>query len=628
MIYCQSCLTPNDDELQVCRKCGSNLLVMGGNQQWEQIEQPRVSMEDHFLERISILEDSVNSMMEHMARLAESIENIDRNGFVTRSGLVSLVETLKESNLLREDLLYQRWEATIAEQMEDARLQERFAQMRGRFLALYRGSEKKRAAFHGLVEEADFLIYSDRFNESIEVLEKALQLDRKNYELAFYLGEYFQNQGVNARAREFLEIAVAANPDHADSLFLLALMCFYDGEEDESESLLLACLELNGFNRGALLTLGSLYTSQERYDEAMPYLERLNEMRPEAQAYFLMGMGARAEGRKKDAIKFLQKAAELDPEHEDAIFCLGMAYLERGWTRKARKCFSRALQLNPNNIEYQEASWSARPSSKPPGDLDPDSRETLEFAEQLYREGKYKQALPHYRQLLKKHPSNHLLWCSFAALNFSLRRFEEAIKVTRTLMEMTIPDSARQLAFTIQMESFRALNRLEEAIECLDRMVEVFPDGPGRAIADYGLALTMADLGHDLKEAEKLAENALALSPPEFRHNVLDAKGWVCFKQGRYEEALELVESALSMRETVNHLYHYGMILLALNLEERASKVYERALEMRSSNTQMEDYISTSIHREMARAGNYEDQMARLGNGEGEHESPTPKTTG
>ena len=50
-----------------------------------------------------------------------------------------------------------------------------------------------------------------------------------------------------------------------------------------------------------------------------------------------------------------QSAIKLDPEYEEAIYHLGLCYLDRNWNRKAIECFQEALELNPNKMEYQQA---------------------------------------------------------------------------------------------------------------------------------------------------------------------------------------------------------------------------------------------------------------------------------
>ena len=294
----------------------------------------------------------------------------------------------------------------------------------------------------------------------------------------------------------------------------------------------------------------------------------------------------------------------MDPEHEDAVFGLGLAYLKRGWNRKARACFARALELNPNKVEFQEAAGEEAEEvfDEAVDVLDPDSAETMERATSLFREGKLKQALPHYRRLLKKFPDNYVLLSTTAVVYFALRRFDESIKVCMKIMELETPEMVRCVAYTISMECLRGQGRFDESIELMNDMREEFPDGYGRTVACCGLALAKADMGTDLREAEALAREALEHTPPDYRHNVLDALGWVFFKQGRYEDSLDLLKSAISMRETLNHLYHYGMVLLALNLQEEAFKIYETIVKLRGKNVTIEDFIYSAIDSELQSA--------------------------
>jgi len=598
LIFCQSCLTPNLTDAEVCQKCGNKLLVIGGNRQWVEPDVQRVSIEDHFLERISSLEETTANILEHLSRIADALESQERNAFVTRSGLSSLVETLKETNLLREEFLYQRWETTMVEQMEEARYRDRFMQMRERFLALYRGKPGQNATFQALIDEAEFLIFSDRFQDSAELLGEASDLDPKNYELAYYLAEVLHQQGLIEDAIKYLERALEAKPDHADALLMLALISYAEGRTEEAKSMLRRSLEIRPNKPIALLGLASIMVAEGQFETAQPLLERVNEGDPQAQSYYLLGLIAKETGKLHKAIDLLNQATELDPEHEDAVFTLGMVYLERGWTRKANACFAKALELNPNRIEYREAAlgpYPELPTQKTDKNWDKESDEVLAFAEQLIAENKLQQALPHYRQLIRKHPTDTNLLTRYASLMFAQRRYDETLKVVRRALMLETTETERVIAYTLRMESFRAQGRFDETIDTLQEMTKIFSQGPGRAIACYGLAMIKADRGEDLHEAETLAKEALELAAPEFRHQALATLGWVYFKQSRFEEALSLMENALSLRESINHLYHYGMILLALNLQEKAFKAFERTVQLRKESPQIEDFIFTAI---------------------------------
>ena len=58
-------------------------------------------------------------------------------------------------------------------------------------------------------------------------------------------------------------------------------------------------------------------------------------------------------------------ALKLDPDYEEAIYHLGLCYLDRNWNRKAIECFQEALELNRLEAldscdgPYEEVSISA-----------------------------------------------------------------------------------------------------------------------------------------------------------------------------------------------------------------------------------------------------------------------------
>lgn len=598
MIICQKCLTKNTDDSNRCIKCGIKLFVIANNAIWEEAEIPRLSMDDHFLERISNLEETVTNILEHFSRFTESMEHLDRNGFVTRSGLSALIELLKETNLLREELLYQRWEVTMSVQMEGQRTRDRFGQMKGRFLALYRGTASRLNLFSSLIEEAEFLLLSDRTDDHANALSKAFELDHDNYELAFYLAEFFYEQGETERALEYLDYVLEAKNDHAEALLMRAMIDYSEGREQEAKVLFERCLEVRNNAPIALMCLASILVTEKDYEQAGSLLARVIEIEPQAQAYYLLGLIAKENHKLKDAITHLLAAIDMDPEHEDAIFTLGMVYLERGWTRKAKAQFMRALELNPKKLEYQEATLEGSSSAAEVGeDLDEDSRNLMIQADKLIAEGKTKQALPHYRQLLRRNPSHPLLLTSYAVLVYSMQRYEETLSVTRKVLnaaenQASVPN---YLSFILRTESFRAMGRFEEAMANLESMRSIFTDGPGLLMAQWGMVMTKADMGQDLKEAEKLAIEVLEQCAPEFRHHALDALGWVYMKQGKYEQALEKLENAINLQENLSHLYHYGMVLLALNLQDQATKVFERAVDLRNQNKGIDDFILAAL---------------------------------
>ena len=85
--------------------------------------------------------------------------------------------------------------------------------------------------------------------------------------------------------------------------------------------------------------------------------------------------------------------------------------------------------------------------------------------------------------------------------------------------------------------------------------------------------------GRDLDKAKKMAEKAVELDPDNASNQ--DTYGWVLYKLGQYEEALEWIGKSVNNHNTDNAevLEHYGDVLFKLGREEEALEYWKRAFE-------------------------------------------------
>lgn len=96
------------------------------------------------------------------------------------------------------------------------------------------------------------------------------------------------------------------------------------------------------------------------------------------------------------------------------------------------------------------------------------------------------------------------------------------------------------------------------------------------------IAYSYAEQGEQLDEALKLARRALELNN---EGHIVDTLGWVLFKIGRFSEArgeLEAAAALLPMDALV--LEHLGDLYIELQLPDKASAAYDRALKQSPDN--------------------------------------------
>lgn len=119
--------------------------------------------------------------------------------------------------------------------------------------------------------------------------------------------------------------------------------------------------------------------------------------------------------------------------------------------------------------------------------------------------------------------------------------------------------------------TYERLDRVPEAI--IDLQVLVSED-PEDADALNALGYTMADRTQDYQEALGYIERALALSPEQ--PAVLDSMGWVLFKLGRNDEALEYLQRAFAGQEDAEIAAHLAEVLVALGRQDEAREAWQK----------------------------------------------------
>lgn len=177
-----------------------------------------------------------------------------------------------------------------------------------------------------------------------------------------------------AHARE----ALALNPRGLEALKLLAAVCLHRQQWAECAVTCARILEQTPRDVDALLAMAECFSHSGEAGSARAALERALEIDPgnvparEKLAAFLrasmspaqleqhlrelLGAGQRLveEGRIPEALRELEKAAELVPDDADLLVCIGNLHASTGAIDAARQAYSRALQAVPGHPTARE----------------------------------------------------------------------------------------------------------------------------------------------------------------------------------------------------------------------------------------------------------------------------------
>ena len=597
-MLCQTCGAFNDDEREYCSRCQNKLLVLSGLSAFDEEdveeydEEEDLSLDEHLLERVSAIEEIVKRSAETIRSLVDAVQKHERAIFINQTGLLSVKEVLEKKNVLATDEIVDLWESKMGEQMLALEKKQRFTERKDRVISLFRGERRER--FLQLVSDAEAAFDGFDPDRGMKHLEEAFRLDRDNYELSFFLGEMFFNDGNIDRAKSYLERTLEVQPDHFDAAVFYGVLLHERQDLKGAERWLRRAIQISQESFLPYFSLGAIYARKGKLLRAQKFLEKAIQLEAIPQAYFLLGTIFYEKGQLERAIRSFQAATKLDPDYEEAIYHLGLCFLDRNWSRKAIDCFQEALELNPNKMEYQQAVkiYEGISGHKP---VEGPAAQVVNAAESLTSEGKYAEALDHYRRAAQEEPDNVNILLPYALLCSHLDMNSEAINVARRVLKHRPAEVVAAAAYTTLVEALRAEGNFKEANRALEDMLRDYTSNYAKSIAYYEKAYNLAEMEENLDEALESAQLSLRFSPKELKQFPLAALGWVYFKRRDYKSAVDFLTKSADLGPTPTNLMHLGMALLESGQKDRARQAFRRAKSFKTKGAGLEEKILEQV---------------------------------
>lgn len=105
---------------------------------------------------------------------------------------------------------------------------------------------------------------------------------------------------------------------------------------------------------------------------------------------------------------------------------------------------------------------------------------------------------------------------------------------------------------------------------------------PDHHDAMNALGYTLADMNRSLTEAQQLIEAAYQHDPENSA--VLDSMGWVQYRLGNLQQALQYLQMAYQKQPLPEVAAHLGEVLWVMNEKEKATEIWHRALRQNPNN--------------------------------------------
>ena len=164
-----------------------------------------------------------------------------------------------------------------------------------------------------------------------------------------------------------------------------------------------------------------------------------------------------------------------------------------------------------------------------------------------------------------------------AQLLTALERYDEALDYYNKARKFRPEDEDTALG---RAALLLRMDRLRDAINAYRIALHRWPDSPQLMNA---LGYTLVDRTEKYDEAEKLIRKALKFDPES--PAIIDSYGWLLYKQGKYEEALEQLHIAYHRFPDPEVAAHLVEVLAALERDDEALELLVHA-EQRSPNSE------------------------------------------
>ena len=303
------------------------------------------------------------------------------------------------------------------------------------------------------------------------------------------------------------------------------------------------------------LTRGMLYTTMERYDDAIADYTYATELKPD----YVLAYSARASvyadmgGHYEQAIADYDRAIELDPENIRYYNKRGVAYKNIGRYEAAADSYDRAIEIAPDDpIAYNNRGLV------------------------YYYMGYNAKAITDYDRAIELDPEFADAYAGRGHAHYNLGHYDDAIADFSSAIEI---DPANTSAYAGRGDSYKIRGRYEEAIADYDHAIAL---NPNHAFAHYNRGTAYVNLGR-YEEAIANFNTAIEISP--IQTGFYYERGWAKLLLGEYRAAIPDFTHVIENISEDNYLYNRacanrGVAYSRLGDDENALADFSRAIEL------------------------------------------------
>ncbi|MBU3261821.1 tetratricopeptide repeat protein [Roseovarius sp. PS-C2] len=400
--------------------------------------------------------------------------------------------------------------------------------------------------------KAAWLIDEDGTGEAIVLLREALSQTPRDPQLMTLMARAHERNGNQELMGEMLALAVETSQRAPQESLRYARYLSARGDLKIAESVLLDALRLAPDSAELLMALGKLYLQMEdwgRLEAVIRTIDDLDGPETVGMANQLRAEMLTAQRRTDDLKSFLSELANNPDFKLPAEIALVRTMLAQQNIGGALARLDLLLEETPDSLPLRYVK-----------------------ALSLAADQKNEEAEVLYRSILDDHPEATDVWISLYALLIDTNAPEQAAQVLNDALDAQ-PESFKLLM--IRAANYELDGEIEMAISVYEKLYELNSQSPVVANNLASLLTTHRSDDESLQRAFTLARRLRGTRDPIFQ----DTYGWIAYRLGNYEEALQYLEpAAAKLPDQPLVLYHLAKTYVALDRHEDALRTFENAV--------------------------------------------------
>ena len=421
------------------------------------------------------------------------------------------------------------------------------------------------------MEIASTYIAMNKTNDAIKIFDKIENKFGVSEEISFQKERIFESKGDFINSRKELEKLTAANPQEARYYGLLAESYMSTGQMKKAKDTYNKLLKIDPDNGIAYISMSEYYRvnkEQDKSDECLKKAFVSDDLDVNSKIEILVNNYANNRNIKIDTIAFdlLDTLKKYNPNKPEVYAIYSDFLIQNKDYKSSVGYLKKVLSFDKTNNRVWEQLFLVQGQ--------------INRIDSLYFYSK---------EAIKLFPSLPKFYMYNASSAFYLKRYSEAIKVSKEGLKYVIDDDFLKIRFYSNLAlSYNEIKEYENSDLYFDKILKIDADND-QALNNYSYYLSLRKEKLDL--ALKMGEKLYKRNPTNPTY--VDTYGWVLFADGKYTESENILSEAVKYGGDKNSviLEHYGDALYKNNKIDKAVEIWKAARDIADNTSALDKKI-------------------------------------